>query len=152
MVYGYQCGIYPSRKLEEVCRYLIDFMRLLTDQAAPDHATLARFRTVRCAEAAEELLYQHVKILEEQEETDHETLFIGGTKMESRAGRYTFRWRKTVEKQLAKVKQKILGATGLETLEALAQHVPENKARIVFVHGKGQRKSQAQQEWETAEE
>ena len=56
MVYGYQCGIYSSRKLEEACRYRIDFIWLLEDQPAPDHATLARFRTGRCAQAAEELL------------------------------------------------------------------------------------------------
>ena len=31
MVYGYQCGIYSSRKLEEACRYRIDFMWLLGD-------------------------------------------------------------------------------------------------------------------------
>ena len=152
MVYGYQCGIYSSRKLEEACRYRIDFKWLLEDQPVPDHATLARFRTGRCAQAGEELFYQYVRRLEEQEETDHETVFIDGTKMESRAGRYTFRWRKNVEKQLAKVKQKVLEATGLETLEALAQYVQESKAGIVFVHGKGQRKSQAQREWEAAEE
>ena len=29
MVYGYQCGIYSSRKPEESCRYRIDFMWLL---------------------------------------------------------------------------------------------------------------------------
>ena len=152
MVYGYQCGIYSSRKLEEACRYRIDFMWLLENQPAPDHATLARFRTGRCAEAAEELFYQYVKLLEVQEETDHETVFIDGTKMESRAGRYTFRWRKTVEKQLAKVKQKVLAATGLETLEALAQHVQESKEGIAFVRGKGQRKSREQREWEAADE
>ena len=28
MVYGYQCGIYSSRKPEEACRYRIDFMWL----------------------------------------------------------------------------------------------------------------------------
>ena len=152
MVYGYQCGIYSSRKLEEACRYRIDFRWLLEDQPVPDHATLARFRTGRCAQAAEELFYQYVRRLEEQEETDHETVFIDGTKMESRAGRYTFRWRKTIEKQLDKVKQRVMEATGLATLEQLAQHVQESKAGIVFVHGTGRRKSQAQRAWEAADE
>lgn len=29
MVYGYQCGIYSNRKLEEACKYRVDFMWLL---------------------------------------------------------------------------------------------------------------------------
>ena len=51
MVYGHQCGIYSSRKLEEACRYRVDFMWLLEEENAPDHATTARFRTGRCASA-----------------------------------------------------------------------------------------------------
>lgn len=108
LVYGYQCGIYTTRKLEEACRYRIDFKWLLWDEPVPDHSTISRFRTGRCAEAVEDLFYQYVRYLEEQGETDHETVFIDGTKLESRAGRYTFVWRKSVEKQLAKVKEKVL--------------------------------------------
>ena len=47
MVYGYQCGIYSSRKLEEACEYRIDFKWLLDGESAPDHATFARFRINR---------------------------------------------------------------------------------------------------------
>lgn len=72
MVYGYQCGIYSSRKLEEACRYWMDFMWLLEEENVPDHATFAWFRTGRCAEAVEDLFYQYVRYLEEQGETDHE--------------------------------------------------------------------------------
>lgn len=66
MVYGYQCGIYSSRKLEEVCKYRIDFRWLLQDMKEPDHAAFARFRTGRCAETAEDLFYRYVKLLEKQ--------------------------------------------------------------------------------------
>ena len=113
LVYGYQCGIYTTRKLEEACRYRIDFRWLLWDEAVPDHSTISRFRTGRCAEAVEDLFYQYVRYLEAQGETDHETVFIDGTKMESRAGRYTFVWRKSVEKLLAKVKQRVYASTSL---------------------------------------
>ena len=51
MVYGYQCGIFSSRKLEEACRCRLDFRWLLENEKAPDHTTFARFRTGRCAEA-----------------------------------------------------------------------------------------------------
>ena len=103
LVFGYMCGIYSSRKLEEACRYRIDFMWLLEDGKAPDHSTLARFRTGRCSGIIEDLFYQFVRKLEEMGEVDHRTVFIDGTKLESCAGRYTFVWRGTAEKQLAKL-------------------------------------------------
>ena len=105
LVHGYLCGIYSSRKLEEACRYRVDFMWLLGEENVPDHTTFARFRTGRCREAVEDLFYQFVAKLEHMGETDHRAVFIDGTKLESRAGRYTFVWRKSVEKQLAKVKE-----------------------------------------------
>ena len=104
LVYGYLCGIYSSRKLEEACRYRIDFMWLLGDERVPDHSTLARFRTGRSREALEDLFYQLVRRLEEKGETDHKAVYIDGTKIESRAGRYTYVWRKQAEKKLEKVK------------------------------------------------
>lgn len=50
-MYGCLCGIYTSRKLEEACRYHMDFLWLLGEEKAPDHSTLARFRTGRCRDA-----------------------------------------------------------------------------------------------------
>ena len=152
LVYGYQCGIYTTRKLEEACRYRIDFQWLLWDEAVPDHSTISRFRTGRCAEAVEDLFYQYVRYLEAQGETDHETVFIDGTKLESRAGRYTFVWRKSVEKHLRKVKAKAYAATSATSLEALDQRLAEMESKISFVHGAGRRKSDAQKEWEALDE
>ena len=71
MAYGYQCGIYSSRKLEEACKYRVDFMWLLENGNAPDHATFAQFRTGRCAGAVEDLFYQYITYLEKQGEVDH---------------------------------------------------------------------------------
>ena len=152
LVYGYQCGIYTTRKLEEACRYRIDFQWLLWDEPVPDHSTISRFRTGRCAEAVEDLFYQYVRYLETQGETDHETAFIDGTKLESRAGRYTFVWRKSVEKQLARIKAKVYAAVSVTSLEALEQRLAELAAGITFVHGTGRRKSDAQKEWEALDE
>ena len=148
LVYGYQCGIYTTRKLEEACRYRIDFQWLLWDEGVPDHSTISRFRTGRCAEAVEDLFYQYVRYLEKQGETDHETVFIDGTKLESRAGRYTFVWRKSVEKQLAKVKEKVYALTSATTLEALEKQLSDSANGIAFVHGPGRRKSPEQKTWE----
>lgn len=60
------------------------------EAAAPDHSTIARFRTGRSRTALEDLFCQLVRKLEELEETDHKAVFLDGTKLESRAGRYSF--------------------------------------------------------------
>ena len=148
MVYGYQCGIYSSRKLEEACRYRIDFKWLLEDEKEPDHSTFARFRTGRCGEAVEELFYQYVKLLEKQGETDHETVFVDGTKLESCAGRYTFCWRGSVEKHLEQVGAKVFRLTGMKKRQSLKEYLSQQREQIEFVHGKGKHKSKEQRRWE----
>lgn len=139
LVYGYLCGIYSSRKLEEACRYRIDFLWLLGDAPAPDHTTIARFRTGRCQEALEELFYQLVSKLEAMGETGRQAVFIDGTKLESRTGRYRFVWRKSVEKHLAAVKEQVYRKTGLTSLAAPREHLCAAAEGIVFVHGRCQR-------------
>ena len=151
-VYGYQCGIYSSRKLEEACQYRVDFMWLLEEYSAPDHTTLARFRTGRCAEAVEDLFYQYVNLLEQQGETDHEAVFVDGTKLESCAGRYTFCWRGSVEKHLEKVREKVQKIIGLKSLQALQEYLGQRAEYISFSYGKGSRKSEAQRQWEELNE
>jgi len=148
MAYGYQCGIYSTRKLEEACKYRVDFMWLLENGKAPDHSTLSRFRTGRCAEAVEDLFYQYVQLLEQQGETDHKSVFIDGTKLESRAGRYTFTWRGTAEKNLEKTKRKVLEQTGCNTAEELEVLLSQMVEGISFVSGKGKHKTEEQREWE----
>ena len=52
------------------------------------------------------------RIWKKQGEADHKSVFVDGTKLESRAGRYTFAWRGTAEKNLEKVKQAVLEEAG----------------------------------------
>ena len=93
--------------------------------------------------------YAHEKNhLEAQGEVDHKSVFIDGTKLESRAGRYTFAWRGTVEKNLEKVKQAVLEETGNTKLEQLEEYLLKAKENIVFVYGKGKRKTDGQRQWE----
>ena len=152
MAYGYQCGIYSTRKLEEACQYRVDFMWLLENEKAPDHSTLSRFRTGRCAEAVEDLFYQYVRLLEKQKEVDYKSVFIDGTKVESRAGRYTFVWRGSTEKYLKKVQQKVLEQTGCKTLGELRQYLSTEAEGITFIRGKGKHKTDEQRQWEAMDE
>ena len=107
MVYGYMNGIYSSRKLEQACRKNIDFMWLLEGEKVPDHNTFARFRTGRLKEAVEDLFYQYARLLEVEGETDHNNVFIDGTKIESCANKYTFVWRGSIEKYLIKIREDV---------------------------------------------
>jgi len=97
------------------------------------------------AEAVEDLFYQYVQLLEEQGETDHKSVFIDGTKLESRAGRYTFTWRGTAEKNLEKTKKRVLEQTGCKSAEELEALVSQKGEGITFVHGKGKHKTDAKE-------
>ena len=83
LTYAYSQNIYSSRKIETACRRDINFMCLLAGQKAPDHSTIARFRTGFLADACEALFYQMVKRLKHAGELSKETVFIDGTKLEA---------------------------------------------------------------------
>ena len=97
----------------------------------------------------EDLFYQYIQLLEKQGETDHESVFIDGTKIESRAGKYTFNWCGTAEKNLTKATQKVLELTGCKTLSELELLLSVKADGIAFVSGKGKHKTDEQREWET---
>ena len=90
LVCAYMKGVYSSRKIEELCRENLVFRWLLEDQKTPDHCTIARFRGNRnLQEAFEDLFFQYVKKLEDKGYTEHSEVFVDGTKIESKANRYT---------------------------------------------------------------
>ena len=93
LTYAYSQNIYSSRKIETACKRDNDFMWLLAGQKAPDHSTIARFRTGFLADACEDLFYQMIKRLGKAGELSKETVFIDGTKLEACANKYTFVWK-----------------------------------------------------------
>ncbi len=130
VVCAYMKGVYSSRKIEELCRENIQFILLLDGHEPPDHCTIARFRSGEdTAPAIEDLFYQYAKVLEEEGLTDHSEVFIDGTKIESKANRYTFVWRKVVERQLTKMRAAAKALLELEdgyvTKHKLEEHVQE---------------------------
>lgn len=130
IVCAYMKGVYSSRKIEELCRENIQFILLLDGHEAPDHCTIARFRSGEdTAPVIEDLFYQYAALLEKDGMTDHEEVFVDGTKIESKANRYTFVWRKTVERELKKIRGKakeLLGLTeGYATKGKLEEKVRE---------------------------
>ena len=91
LVYGYMRRIVSSRRIEEACRDNIRFMYLLEGQRAPDHNTIARFRSgILASEAGQDLLRQLVALLKESRLLSMEAVFIDGTKIEANANKYSF--------------------------------------------------------------
>ena len=55
MLYAYMNRKYSARDIETACHRDINFMFLLEGAPAPDHATIARFRTMHFAPFAKEI-------------------------------------------------------------------------------------------------
>jgi transposase len=163
MVYAYMDWTYSSRKIETSCKRDINFMWLLGGESSPDHTTINRFRKDRLGEIIESLFYQFVRILCELGEVTYENTFFDGTKLEANANRYTFVWKKAIEKNEMKMQLKVAGIaeeinklyfTGFtvtkETIDSdlygmmvfLERKMEEGN--IAFVNGSGKRKSNEQ--------
>lgn len=168
LVYGYMNGIYSSRKLEQACRRDVNFMYLLGREAAPDHATIARFRSQRLTDVVEDLFAQLVALLAEVGELSLCSVFIDGTKLEANANRYSFVWKKSTQKNEAKMQEKMktelpkLAAqfglrfhTGekvrVKDLKKMRRRLYVLRGKEEFVQGKGKRKSPLQKAIETVE-
>lgn len=135
-------------------------MYLLGGASAPDHSTIARFRSIHFSQVSKDIISQFTNFLGDNSVISKDTLFIDGSKIESAANRYTFVWRKSIEKNMPKVLNKIPNFVlkcekdfGIKViykgevkiyhlkklLKKLKKIVKENG--IVFVHGKGNKKT-----------
>ena len=167
LTYAYSQNIYSSRKIETACKRDINFMWLLAGQKAPDHSTIARFRSGFLEDACEELFYQMVRRLGDIGELSKETVFIDGTKLEACANKYTFVWKKSVvkweEKMFQKIKEAVewLNSEYMQFFAVRSEHCAEDlkdicrfledlcvQRNIRFVHGRGKRKSKTQRYFE----
>jgi transposase len=154
VVYGFMRGIRSVRGIEAACRENINFMWLLEGYPVPDHNTVARFIAATDCSA---VLVKVNKYLTGLGELTFKHAFIDGTKIEANANRYTFVWKGTVEKNLAKLlpKAKALLAelnvrynVGFSSLDGVVNHLEYLDFKHAF--GKGSRKSQEQRDLETA--
>ena len=59
------------------------------------HTTLVWFCAGHYEATVENLFSPYFRLLEKEVETDHNTVFMDDTKLESRTGRYTFYWWKS---------------------------------------------------------
>ena len=81
--------------------------RRVEREPAPDHSTIARFRSDRLTGVIDDLFDQLVRLLAEAGELSLESVFIDGTKLEANANRDSFVWKKTTHKNETKMQEKM---------------------------------------------
>ena len=105
IIYAYMNNIYSCRKIEKLL-YRDTHYIWLSGNEKPDYITINRFRT-RVKEEINQIFTQLVHLLVAQGFISLDVAYVDGTKIESKANKYTFVWRKTVEKNKAKLQEKI---------------------------------------------
>jgi len=140
-------------------------MYVLHGKPAPDHNRFWGFIKHRLQGAvAEHLFYQLTDYLLELGEISLANVFVDGTKIEANANRYSFVWKKSTNKYETRLDKKVsdmltdlIGryfelppeSSAEECLKTL-KTIVETK-NIIFVHGRGKRKTQLQRDIETLE-
>lgn len=166
------CQMEKIQSLRDMAKASRNDIRImwLTDELMPSHQTIKTFMDKYLVDGIDDIFYELTKYLIKKENIDTSKIFIDGTKIESVANKYSFRWRGSVEKFRDKLYKKITKLlTGLnvryqetdvcfelhETYDVdyllsiktfLDKELEFNK--IIFVEGKGKRKTPLQRDYE----
>lgn len=96
VIYAYMNSIYSCRKIETSLKCDVHFIRL-AGYEQPDFITINRFRN-RVKNEINNVFTQLVLLLSAKGLVTPDVEYIDGTKIESKADKYTFVWRKTVKR------------------------------------------------------
>ena len=105
ILYAYMNNIYSCRKIEKLLHRDIHYI-WLAGYEKPDFITINRFRN-RVKNEINEVFTQTVLLLSSKGFISLNVEYIDGTKIESKANKYTFVWRKTVERNRERLMKKI---------------------------------------------
>ena len=105
VIYAYMNNIYSCRRIEQSLKRDVHFI-WLAGYEQPDFITINRSRN-RVKAEINNVFTQLVLLLSSKGLVTLDVEYIDGTKIESKANKYTFVWRKTVEKNRARLMEKI---------------------------------------------
>ena len=105
VIYAYMNNIYSCRRIEKSLKRDVHFI-WLAGYEQPDFVTINRFRN-RVKDEINNVFTRLVLLLSAKGLVTLDVEYIDGTKIESKANKYTFVWRKSVEKNRAKLMEKI---------------------------------------------
>ncbi|MBS2100283.1 IS1182 family transposase [Carboxylicivirga linearis] len=114
LFYSYLSNVFSCRKMEQALTESIAYM-WLSGKQFPKHSCINDFRSKRLKKHIHKLFTQVVIILVDLGYVSLEVQYVDGTKIESKANRYSFVWRKSVEKYKANLEKKIVNI--LEQIE-----------------------------------
>ena len=105
IIYAYMNNIYSCRRIEELLKRDIHFI-WLAGYNKPDFITINRFRN-RVKDEISNVFTQLVLLLAEKGFVTLDVEYVDGTKIESKANKYTFVWRKNVNRNIDKLKRQL---------------------------------------------
>jgi transposase len=106
LFYAYMRNIYSCRKIEAALSENVHFL-WLTGKQFPDFRTINDFRSKRLKNQIDSIFSKLVMMLVELGYVSLDVQYIDGTKIEAASNRYTFVWRKSVERNKLKLETKI---------------------------------------------
>jgi len=106
LFYSYLSNVYSCRKIAKALGENIHFM-FIAGNSTPDFRTINDFRGKKLKNTIQELFAEVIRLLVELGYVSLDIQYIDGTKIESASNRYTFVWRRSVEKYKEKLENKI---------------------------------------------
>ena len=106
LVYAYTQKIYTARKIAKALRENIYFM-WISGKQTPNFRTINMFRSTIMKDIIDEVFIQVMELLLDEGLVHLQDYFLDGTKIESKANKYTFVWKKVVNKNKLKLETKI---------------------------------------------
>lgn len=100
-------GYASVRNIEKYCKTDIRYIWLLQDNPPPSHMTIDNFMNKSLCEKIEEIFADINAYIFEKEHVDLNHTYIDGTKISANAGKYTWVWKKSCEKNRLKVFAKV---------------------------------------------
>lgn len=106
LIYSYMECIYSSRSIADKLTRDTHYMYLAREQVV-SHNTINKFRQSLVDEVFLDIFRQFVLKLYELNEVSFQNIFIDGTKLEANANRYSFVWKKAINKHEEKLQGKV---------------------------------------------
>ena len=170
VLFAFMINVRSLREIEKRCRYDIRFM-YITSNLAPSHMTLCNFINDYLLDNIDDLNEELIKWFTDKLNIDTSTVYIDGTKIEAFSNRYTWVWKnacltsikrtfKHISDLYKKINNEFIFGSSIDLkiqdeyeifelendLSNLLAIAVNNE--IVFVNGKGKRKSNIQRFYE----